>query len=365
VNPAKIKVTTGQRHTCGINSYGEVWCWGQNNFGQVGDNTTTRADTPKRVVNLPSGITWISAGRDHTCAIDSYNSLYCWGSNNSGQLGIGVTGGNATSAKLVERTWLQISAGNDTTCGLRTDGAGAGCWGECGAGQCGFGQVVNTNKPLYAVYNLGTSAVTQVSTGGDHSCALLTTGGMRCWGYNGYYQLGDGVAGSTVFPTTPTGLNSGVQSISAGGNHTCVVMNSGEIRCWGRNDGGQVGDGTFSTYRTAPTPVKNLGSGSGVVALSAGWPFNCVLRMSGHAVQCWGNNGYGAVGDGTFDDRTSPVNATGLASGILHLSTNFNNHSCIVNNHGDVRCWGQNTHSQLGIGPGPDQPESVLVQDFP
>jgi hypothetical protein len=189
------------------------------------------------------------------------------------------------------------------------------------------------------------SGVQQISLGFDSGCALTTGGGVQCWGYNGNGQLGDGTRTMRLTPVDVFGLTSGVAAISAGWDHTCAVMNTGGVKCWGNNADGEIGDGT-KTDRLKPVDVTGLSSG--VAAVSAGFDHTCALLNSG-GVKCWGNNGRGELGDGTHQTRKVPVNVSGLSSGVGSISAGYN-HTCAVTNSGVAKCWGNNDSGQLGIG---------------
>jgi alpha-tubulin suppressor-like RCC1 family protein len=176
----------------------------------------------------------------------------------------------------------------------------------------GASPLVATSEALPPLRN-----VAAVSAGGWHSCALTTSGGVKCWGLNAHGQVGDGTRTSASLPRDVIGLTSGVAAIAAGGSHTCALTTAGAVKCWGRNAEGQLGDGTTTE---SLTPVDVVGLSSGVVAIAAGGYHTCALTAAG-AVKCWGDNGYGAVGDGSYADRSAPVSVTGLNSGVAAIAT--------------------------------------------
>jgi alpha-tubulin suppressor-like RCC1 family protein len=146
------------------------------------------------------------------------------------------------------------------------------------------------------------SGVVSITTGSSHTCAVTTAGGVKCWGYNGYGQLGDGTITYRTTPVDVSGLTSGVASIVAGSYHTCAVTIAGGMKCWGRNNYGQLGDGT-TTNRTTPVDVSGLTSG--IASAAAGSYHSCAVTTAG-GMKCWGWNGNGQLGDGTLTDRTAP-----------------------------------------------------------
>jgi len=201
--------------------------------------------------------------------------------------------------------------------------------------------------------------VTQIAAGGAHTCALTPSGGVKCWGYDYYGQLGDG--GSNTDQPTPvdvSGLPSGVASITAGIHHTCAVTTSGAAKCWGRDNLGQLGDGGTNTNR--PTPVDVSGLTSGVASISAGAYHTCAVTTSG-AAKCWGYDEYGQLGDGgTNTDKTTPVDVSGLTSGVASISAG-SNHTCAVTTAGAAKCWGLGNGGRLGNGTNTNQPTPVDV----
>ena len=186
----------------------------------------------------------------------------------------------------------------------------------------------------------------QPAVGGSLSCALRAGGAVKCWGRNEYGQLGDGTTSEgSVVPVGVSGLGSGVQAVSSGYNHACALLAGGAIKCWGHNQQGQLGDGT-TTSRSVPVGVSGLGSG--VLTVSSGGHQSCAL-LAGGAVKCWGDNQYGQLGDGTTTSQSVPVGVSGLGSGVQAVSVG-NNHSCALLAGGAVKCWGYNQYGELGDG---------------
>ncbi len=179
--------------------------------------------------------------------------------------------------------------------------------------------------------------VTQISAGSAHTCAVTTSGGAKCWGYNFYGQLGDGTTVNKTTPVDVLGLTTGVASIDVGGSHTCAVTTVGGAKCWGSNGNGQLGDNSTIQRKT---PVDVLGLTAGVASVDAGSSHTCALTTAGGA-KCWGYNGQGQLGDGSAIQRTSPGNVSGLTSGVTILAVGYA-HACVVTTVGAVKCWGSN-----------------------
>ena len=240
-----------------------------------------------------------------------------------------------------------ISAGEVHTCAV-VDGA-AMCWGDNFYSQVGDGTTINRNVPT-TVIGLG-SGIAAVSGGGLHSCAVTTSGGVKCWGYNMFGQLGDGTAIDRSTPVDVVGLSSGVSAVAAGGFHTCALLTAGGMKCWGLNGAGQLGDGT-NTARLTPANVVGL---PGAVADIVTSVFFTCARTSAGAALCWGHNKDGALGDGSTTDRSSPVGVSGLASGVAEISAGSAGttvSACALTTAGGVKCWGRNTFGQLGAPTG-------------
>ncbi len=342
-------VSAGQNHTCAVTAGSGVKCWGDNSYGRLGDGTTADSSTPVDVVGLASGATAVDTGTEHTCAVTTSGGVKCWGHNDYGQLGNGTTNNSSTPVEVVGLSSgvVAIAAGSGHTCALTT-GGGVKCWGSNSNGQLGNGGSGGTTSTPVDVVGLA-GGVAAIAAGGSHTCALTMVGGVKCWGYNSYGQLGNGTTSySEPTPVDVVGLSSGVAGISAGVIHTCAVTTSGGIKCWGDNSRGQLGDGT-TTNRS--TPVDVVGLSSGMAEISGGELHSCAVTTGG-GIKCWGSNSYGQLGTGTSGQpQTTPVNVVGLSSGVAAISAGYE-HTCAVTQGGGVKCWGSNFYGQLGNGTG-------------
>ncbi len=289
-----ISVSAGKEHTCALASGGGVKCWGGNTYGQLGDGSTVQRSSPVDVLGLNSKVIAIAAGWWHTCALTSGGGVKCWGRNNDGQLGDGSKGeGGSTPVDVsgLGRGVDMVSAGAYYTCALTSSG-GVKCWGSNRFNQLGIGPNIHKTTPVdVSGFSRGGS---MLSAGAYHNCVLTSGGGIKCWGQNNYGQLGNGTKIRRYIPVDVSGLNTGIIAVSAGGEHTCALTSGGGVKCWGWNGYGQLGDGI--KRRSNFTPVDVSGLSSGVKLISAGREHTCALISSG-GVKCWGHGQYGPIGN--------------------------------------------------------------------
>jgi alpha-tubulin suppressor-like RCC1 family protein len=260
-------------------------------------------------VAFPSGtasISQVSAGAEHTCAVTTSNQLFCWGRNYWGQLGNGT---KTTSNKpiLISSTGIkQVASGDDFTCALLTSG-GAQCWGYNYYGLLGNNSTTDSTIPVN-VSNL--AGATAIWAGDEQVCALVGSG-LKCWGNNMRNQIYSGECMRTYNDgcTTPrdlAGFTTGVASASLGTQLICVLKTNGDVFCSGYNDYGQVGIGSRGQQAASSSAV--VSNAISIGAAVSGYHVCAVI--SGGGVKCWGYNSYGQLGDGTTTDRYSPVDAT-------------------------------------------------------
>jgi alpha-tubulin suppressor-like RCC1 family protein len=334
-------VLAGENHSCALTTAGAVMCWGNNDYGQLGNGTLISSATPVQVTGLVSDVIAISIGIIHSCALTGDGGVQCWGDNSEAQLGNGSTTGSNIPVAVTDLGGgiTAITSGAGHTCAL-TSGGAVKCWGYNSDGQLGNGTTTNSNIPV-AVTGLS-NGVSAISSGGVHSCAL-TTGVMKCWGYNVYGQLGDGTTTDSSTPVAVTGLVSGIAAISSGFYHTCVLTSGGGVQCWGNNGYGQLGNGSTTG---GLSPVNVSGLGMDILAISSGGFHTCALTNGG-GMKCWGYNGYGQLGNGSSDDHLTPVDVVGLSNGTVTVSGGYI-HTCAVTNGSGIKCWGNNSTGQLG-----------------
>lgn len=293
------RVAPGKFHICALTGVGGVQCLGFNNSGEVGQGDEDPLirrnwhDTPVEVLGLGSGLQTVAAGFYYNCALTAGQSVVCWGNNSYGQLGDGTTTERRRPTAVSGLSAVQALAPHSAhTCALLQSG-GVTCWGENSYGQLGDG---TTSAHLTPVDVLITG-VQSIATGSAHSCAVLINGGVNCWGWNAAGQLGDGTMTDRLTPVAVIGLESGVSAIAAGFAHTCALMTTGEVKCWGGNTWGQLGNGETSsgssipiavigfgasappTPTPTPSPTSQPGDGNGDGQVDAGDITACVLEI--------------------------------------------------------------------------------------
>jgi alpha-tubulin suppressor-like RCC1 family protein len=294
-----------------------------------------------------TGILQVAGGGGHTCALTTAGGVKCWGTNYFGQLGDGTGADKRTPMDVVGlgSGVATIAVGYQHTCALTASG-GVKCWGENHSGQLGdstAGWETNKRTPVDVVgLDIGLATVV---AGGDNTCALTTAGGVKCWGDNSLGQLGDGSTADKSTPADVVGLDNGVTAIAAGYHHTCALTTAGGVKCWGDNSLGQLGDGSTEDKLT---PVDVVGLGSDVAAIATSDGHTCAMTRTG-VVKCWGYNEYGQLGDGTTTDKSIPTDVVGLDNTVSDIVAG-GYHTCALTTAGVVKCWGYNYYGQLGDG---------------
>ncbi|QDK41568.1 hypothetical protein DOM21_08900 [Bacteriovorax stolpii] len=348
------KVGAGPGHVCARLNNGDIRCWGNGVDGQLGDGNGATLHSPGPILNLGAPATHIALSNSlyaisSTCAILNTGALKCWGANEQGQLGYGddlqrlSPGGNIALGGSV----IQVAMGTRHTCALLSTGT-VRCWGANYYGQLGYGDYLTIFSPG-ATLSFG-EAVTQITAGGYHSCVLLASGSVRCWGLNNVGQLGYGDTENRPSPGGNVAIGGVATQIVASDSHTCALLNTGAVRCWGNNGAGELGYGD-TVIRLSPGANINLGGIATQISIAIN--NSCALLNTG-AIRCWGSNNRGQLGYGDTVDRNSPGGDIPLNSPATQIAvgTGF---ACATTNTGTVRCWGSNSYGQLGLGNSPDQ----------
>ena len=427
--PQTVEVAAGLDRTCALNARDVVLCWGENSQFQLGNGSSTDVLVPTAVGGLEGGAVsarGVAAGLQHTCAWRADGTVACWGAGEV--LGNGSPAPSETPVAVAGAfDSVAVTAGDFHTCALAHSGM-VSCWGHNFAGQVTRipgvpDQVILTPRPgpvsgtlsvaagaaHTTAFAIGSSAdatnlgwgsndrlqlgfeqdfgfkevpltdPVAIVTGTEHSCALQARGTVVCWGSNRFGQLGDNDS-STAPVATPQAVQGIVDAvaIAAGEFHTCAVLVAGTVRCWGRNQFRQLGDGTTQN-RPAPVTVPGIGIGA-AVGVVAGTGYTCILGVRGN-VQCWGADGQGQLGDNTFVDRPAPVFAR-RATAIIQFNDDNQfiaqtatldqvvalvgggAHVCAVRVNGQPVCWGNNGNGRLGDGTTQNRQAAVGVPSF-
>jgi len=348
-------IALGEGHSCVSLTGGTVKCWGYNFYGQLGNGTTADSATPVDVTGITTA-TSLALAASHSCALLTDGTVKCWGRDNKGQLGNGdeTTADSATPVDVSGiTTATSLAPGgsqpNYHSCALLTDGT-VKCWGTGYYGQLGNEITGTTADSATPVDVTGITTATSIAVGGQFSCAVLTDGTVKCWGSNYRGNLGieedyETTAGSAT-PVKVTGITTAT-SIAAGGNHACALLTGGTVKCWGYNSNGQLGDEpTTPTQSTTPVDVSGITTAT---SIALGEWHSCAL-LTGGTVKCWGWNDKGQLGNGTTTQTqsTTPVDVSGITTATsIALG---HKHSCALLTDGAVMCWGSNDKGQLGDG---------------
>ena len=392
-----VTLTAGSEHACVLLADGSVWCWGDNAVGQLGAPISTyELATP--IASLPE-IRQVAAGSYHTCALDTSGQVHCWGRNQVGQLGDGSVVDRSTPEIVPGIAGaMSVAAAGEFTCAVVGSAEQLFCWGANREGQLGIAPSFFSTRPLEVS---GVAGVQQVALGTEHACALGSDGLVRCWGRNNFSQLGAGPPTPNHVAAEPVSGLANVNSIAAGGAHTCAQLSGGELRCWGSNTSGALGDGTADPTET---PVRALQQdalqaavgngfacarltdsvscwgrgtsgqlGPGVTSsltpvpiatpapptwIAAGDAFACVIANGG--VHCWGQDRGGQIGDGSIDGVTTVPRQAALPTAVGSLASGHE-HSCAIDGAGMLWCWGDNFFGQVGTGDKIDVPTPIVV----
>jgi alpha-tubulin suppressor-like RCC1 family protein len=379
-------VAMGGSHTCVLLNNNDVRCWGLNSSGQLGlGNTNSIGDdeaiTSVPPIKFPTGfkVVQITAGFKHTYALSEEGKVICWGSNDFGQLGYGDTTIRGSTPETTPNKLgfvglppvKTIVSGNFAfhTCAVLVSGE-VRCWGLNDFGQLGLGNRFNIGDNTNEIentptINLGTSPVKQTAVNSNRTCALLQDSTLRCWGkgtngqlgYGNNFDFGDD---SDEIPNTQAVPITDAARITLGGSHTCVVTTSKKVRCWGGNSSGQLGYGNENNIgdNELPATAGFVNLRANAKQLSLGFLHSCVLLES-NSVKCWGRGSEGQLGSGNATDigddelptdvDTVQVN-TDTTQGKITQIFSGNSHNCVLFESGNIKCWGNNSVGQLGYG---------------
>lgn len=372
-----VGITAGNVHTCAILVDRRTWCWGDQTSGRLGyTNGIYSTAEPREYVRLGGRTIAVSAGARHTCAVRSDGRLVCWGESDHGRLGNGNAAAGDVNPENVSdpdrlvtelgagREAVEVSAGVHHTC-ARVDNGDILCWGSNNDGQLGYGDVglIGNDETPASVgpVDLGDRApeVTSLSVGILHTCAVAD-GDVHCWGAGDGGRLGYGNTrgvGDNEHPYQAGRVKLGREAVAvgAGARHSCALLDNGRVRCWGRNNYGQLGYPNRGAVgdNEDPASVGPVELGRRVVALSVGAYSNCALLDNGR-VRCWGDGQQGRLGYGHSrrigdDEHPRSVPALELGDRAVAIAAGAR-HACAALAEGQLRCWGDNSTGQLGLG---------------
>ncbi len=365
-------IAAAYQHACALRADGAVACWGANDYGQLGNGTTSTGATrlPQTVQGLTGAVS-VCAGLTHSCAVRGDGTVWCWGRNIDfncnppnrtyySRLGNNpppsdTTTWSTTPVQAVGiTTAVQVACSHDATCARLLDGTiqcwGFDYWGQLGDGGLAPGTgctgITGTLAPGAPVSGINTAV--RVAMMHNHVCALLDNGSVRCWGTNTYGQLGSGGTDPTNVPLVVQNLSDAV-GVTVGDGHACAPRSTGAVACWGLNNLGQLGNGTTSGVTPNSAPVAVLNITSAAPYADAGWWANSCVLLDDGALRCWGKNNDGKLGDNSTFDSPTPVVATSFID-LRAVATGLD-FSCALRGNGQVWCWGDNSRGQLGNSP--------------
>lgn len=338
-------IAVGGAGTCGLRD-GSLWCTGTRIHGALGNDDAAAecslSNASSCIVTTPQPVaaegTWtdVATGDGHACALASDDTLWCWGAADSGQIGSGTEDALVPVQVGADPDWVAVSAGGSTTCGIRAPGSlfcwGSGFWGQLGDGTTGGSSSTPTQ--------VGTDEDwVDVAVGEGHVCAIRAGGQLACWGRNDFGQLGQGTAGEAI--PTPSSVAGEWSAVATSSLHTCAVASDGTIWCWGVNSAGQAGIDPAVTV-TSPSPI-GADTDWADVALTAAT--SCGLRTDGTA-WCWGSNQGGQIGDGMLDPAPVAEPTMVLVPGVMSSLSGAGGTLCGVAADSTAWCWGTNAGRQ-------------------
>ncbi len=335
-------VTAGDVHTCGIRTDGTLWCWGSDEAGQIAN--------PDLEVNSPAQIgaaRWLEvSGRGATtCAIAEDHSLWCFGANINGQLGVGA--GHPGLNQVAGGPWEHVEAAGLHTCAIATDTT-LWCWGDNSYGELGDGTNIGSLVPVPVALE-ARDHWRSITLGAWHTCGIRDDDSLWCWGQALYGALADPNLAPGVSQLVPNRVRGTWVKVAAGALHSCAISTDGHLRCWGYNASGELGDGTTSQSYLG---VDVGGQADDWVDLIAGYEHNCGARKSGE-LYCWGDNRHGQIPNGDVGDIAStPVPIDPRVAPWTGAHGLGVDHSCLIDSDNRLACVGGNSDGQLGRGSG-------------
>jgi alpha-tubulin suppressor-like RCC1 family protein len=332
-----VSLVAGHYHNCALREAGDLYCWGRNDFGQLGTGELATNPIPRQVALESFHAIQVKAGKNHTCALLKDNGIRCWGKNDFGALGLeDKRHSRLPSTPLLQaKTFKNLALGGEHTC-LAEDKKLI-CWGANWFGQLG-NTLKNRSDGATRVAKIE-SEVLDLAAGFSHTCTIIKEGGAMCWGKNDLGQLGNSRGSFATTPQSVEGISDAMQ-IALGRSHTCVLQNGGKIFCWGDNQSGQLGNGKKSS--TIPVQVSKLHQRA--VEVTAGAAHTCARTESGK-VFCWGAGAAGQLGQGQFLNSSFPIEVKNLPGEVSQIVAGWFHTCAKLKSH--AYCWGDNGQGQL------------------
>jgi alpha-tubulin suppressor-like RCC1 family protein len=354
-------VATGDAHTCALKADGSLWCWGKNDKGQLGNGTTNDALAPSRVVDssgLPfMGAVKVVAGSQFTCVRKSDGSVACWGANDAGQLGVGAnptTTPYEANPQLVALSLVtDVGTGAKHACAslMGMTGTSLWCWGANDSGQIGPSGGATNTMPVQAV-DKGNQPIKAIAVAGglSHTCAIAPDHTLWCWGSDVDGELGDGAMAPMNTAVQVASLGTHVNGVTLGAHVTCALSDGNVVSCFGLNDHGQAG-----VPGGAPVAVPTALALPSLTRVALGAAHACARQVGG-GVWCWGSDSNGQLGDSSASDSPTPKQVRGGAGAVAGGLA----HSCAARADG-LDCWGADASAQLGDGMKVDESHPVAT----
>ena len=337
-DPVFAHVSAGRYHTVAIDTHGQLWTWGGNAFGQLGDGTTALSRGEPARIGIATNWYYVAAGEFHNVALNSNGELWAWGNNESGRLGDGSRSHRNIPARVgASVNWSSVSAGNEHTVAISEYGE-LWAWGNNSQGRLGVGGgIFIRDTPMRVGSQVNWSSV---SAGGSHTVAINEYGELWAWGRNLHGRLGDGTTVNRMEPVR-VGLATNWSSVSAGYEHTLATTTNGQLWAWGNSANGRLGGGGAAA-NLAP---MRIGATTNWLGVSAGNMHSAAVTTSGE-LWAWGHGAHGRLGNGEITDRNTPVQ---VDANINWASVSTGNaHTMAVTTSGELWAWGANGSGRLG-----------------
>ncbi|MCB0404806.1 MAG: hypothetical protein KDD51_08460 [Bdellovibrionales bacterium] len=336
-----VRLGAGTYHACAIDSHGVLYCWGHNGRGQLGTGNTADKNEPAPVLNFPAGANKVVGGESHTCALLN-GKAYCWGRNDRYQIGRSDTHDSSTYVEVAALgdSVTDIDTADQSSCAIRA--GEIWCWGRNEQGEAGIvkanGKIKQDILPT-KVEGLP-AAATRIAMGAQHTCAALENGEAYCWGRNDLGQLGDGSRKQRLTPVKVSDLSE-VKDVAAGNHQSCAVKNDGSLYCWGDGTWYALGNGDWAVYKS-PSKIFD----SGVTTVSLGVYHGCAIRDAN--LLCWGLGHVGQVGVGGYGHSRYPEEVVNSSFSPVQIALGDYTSYAIFGDR--AYSWGYNAHGRLGVG---------------